>query len=980
MQRSIMRRRKGAAREASGTSDAAGAADAADAADVTDVELPLAELAKPSPSKTSPILEKDKPPRKRGRPRKQVAKIVEPPPSSRSLGQKRVGTIARETAPASTLSSVKQSKDVIDIALSSQVHNMTIAEAPGKFDCFLERLDGSLPMLNRTQEPVDPILVRIPPLTEFIAPSPLKKSSWFLPRIGSVQPIDFDTPEAKPFSTKDISADCEGILEALNPQQVMAVTAKANRACLVLAGPGSGKTRVLTHRAAFLVRQYNLQSGRILAVTFTNKAAEEMKNRMRQLLSPDIEDDVEQTFSKDDFVVGTFHSICARLLRIHGTCIDIDSSFQICDASDARQVVALVMKDCGAGPGESSMANQVSMNTAMISKLKNNGETEMRRKYPLHVFNRVAEYRKLYDKKLREMNQLDFDDLLLETRRMLEEAPDVLLELQNRYLHILVDEWQDTNSVQFDIVTALAKKHRNIFVVGDADQSIYKFRGADIRNVTRFSETFPDALTVALEENYRSTGCIVNSAQAVIEGNKDRPSKPMRTTNAFGSPVVICQANDGRTEAWYILKRIRELLRTNAVSSLSDIAILYRMNSQSRLVEEAFVNASMPYHLVAGTRFYDRQEVKDVLSYVRLLVNPVDDMALLRAINTPPRGIGKKTVEDLQNIATSQSVSLLQALENLCDPNSMSDEDEVDDSAPLRKGALKKLAEFLFIIHKLRDEFADNIRSIEGNLDNGTTAASVIERVMTLTDYKSYLEKRSKTAGTSEINKFEERWQNIAELKRAADRYGTLSEFLESVSLLSKPAGEDEEKSNQAVSLMTMHAGKGLEFDAVFITGFEEGLLPMLRRDDDNIDEERRLLYVGMTRARQYLTLSWRKRSLVFGGAKGGGSYWRDSKPSRFASDIPHNLIQNEQYPLEKNARLSFNLGSGSVGKKSVTEWHIGDSVRCTEHGRGMIVTQPARSTLEDMQVEILFSNGQRKFLNPTRSSLELLYSPNSSK
>ncbi len=700
MQQSIMRRRRGIPRELSTSSGS------------IEFEAPAPETVGPESAKiqVSKNSEKKASPRKRGRPPKAKAEekanaissfpLYGSPHPAADAASPDVAFLPKESAvatPALRATETSSASPVFnfDDILSGGMSELTVAETPGKFDCFLEKRDGSLPLRKRKVgnelTPTKPIFVRIPQLAEFATPVPLKKNPWFLPRVTSAQPIEFFVSNPEAFVDRDFSGDCDKILGALNPQQVTAVTSDANKACLVLAGPGSGKTRVLTHRAAFLVRQYNLQPYRILAVTFTNKAAEEMKNRLQKLLMRGPGDEPWSSLEKSDFMVGTFHSICARFLRVYGSAIGIDPNFQICDSSDARQVVQLVMKAAVGSAPSDSVANKVSSITAMISKLKNNGEAEMEERMPPHFYREVTQYRALYDKKLRDMNQLDFDDLLLETRRMLDESPEVLQELQNRYLHILVDEWQDTNAVQFDIVTTLAKQHGNLFVVGDADQSIYKFRGADIRNVTRFTEVFPDALTVALEENYRSTGCIVNSAQAVIEGNSGRPNKPMRTSNPFGSPVVVCRASDGRAEASYIVSRIKELLRTKKIKSLAEVAVLYRMNAQSRLVEEAFINASMPYRLVAGTRFYDRQEVKDILSYVRLLVNPVDDMALLRAINTPPRGIGKKTVEVLEEMASSQGVSILQALENLCGANvSAVFAGGTGDSATLRKGALKK--------------------------------------------------------------------------------------------------------------------------------------------------------------------------------------------------------------------------------------------------------------------------------------------------
>ena len=851
--------------------------------------------------------------------------------------------------------------------------------------CKLEKQDGTLPLAVSPERKslatiatADPVFVLMPSLEEFEIPVPFDKGEWHLPRINSFDYVSRTSKVQPPSKViENLSNDCEEILKSLNPQQAQAVTAEVGTPCLVLAGPGSGKTRVLTHRAAYLCRRYNLPPHRILAVTFTNKAAEEMKTRLRSLLNKDDEhedyNEGDNSNFKSDFVVGTFHSICARILRAHGEAVGINSDFQICDTSDCKQVVATLIRkrdNIAVGEKSQSVPSEASMILRQISRLKNHEEDEMKKAYAPHVFKKIDSFRHEYDKALRKMNQLDFDDLLLETKRLLQKSEISRRELQNRYKHILVDEWQDTNIVQFEIVSLLAANHQNLFVVGDDDQAIFKFRGADVRNLTRFMENFPAYQEIRLEKNYRSTGCIVNASQGVIEVNRQRPSKVMHTSNPFGTPVVLCNAYDDRTEAGYIVKSVKDMLRDKKIASLSDVAVLYRTNAQSRVIEEACIQTSIPYRLVGGTRFYDRQEVKDVMSYVRLLVNPTDDIAVLRAINTPNRGIGAKTIDVLRETADRNQSSILNAMEI---------EFSEESSSGLRKNALKKLADFGFIIEKLKVSM-NNLCEADDNEENKSsgTAAQLISEILTLTGYKDFLEKRTKSEDPSgAMNKFEERWRNIVELEAAAARHSTLQEFMESVSLMALSSDTAEEmKEKDAITLLTLHSGKGLEFNSVFIAGVEEGILPLIRNyepdsseEREAIEEERRLAFVGMTRAKKHLSMSYRSRVLQHSRH---GAFWRDLKPSRFLSDIPKSLIsQVRASSTTSNGR--FRQSKSSFARKTPVEWNIGDSVRCSTNGRGTIVNR--RSTANGTIVEVLFTDGTRKDVSPA-GNLELLFSP----
>lgn len=876
---------------------------------------------------------------------------------------------------------------------------------------------------------VEPVRVIFPRMIDLIGIDRRPRLSWHLPRGGYENKASVFAVSKNHFTPKETSdRNFDDIVHSLNPQQRDAVLCELNRPCLVLAGPGSGKTRVLTHRAAYIVRKYNIAPYRVLAVTFTNKAAGEMKQRLQKLLkSSSNQASIDTIALKNDFAVGTFHSLCARMLRTYGDAIGIAPDFVICDPSDARQVVSSIVKKAQGAVDSGKVFTILSQ----ISKLKNDGKEELQAgPMPEAILRQLQEYRQEYDRKLRSMNQLDFDDLLLETRRMIIDSPEVLEQLQHRYQHVLVDEWQDTNTVQFDIVRLLAREHKNLFVVGDADQSIYKFRGADSRNVDRFSEVFKNPTLVALEENYRSSACIVQAAQAVIEGNRRRPDKSMRTSNAFGEPVVICKAHDDREEAQFVVKRLKDLMQAGHVQNYSDIGVLYRTNAQSRLLEEACIKSSIPYRLVSGTRFYERLEVKDLLSYVRLLANPSDDLALQRAINTPPRGIGKKTVDTLEEYAREKNTSMLGALDVMFSVES----DSTALAGAFRKAAVKKLADFHLLMQSLRAKAKKyglysetQIPGVdsEDSFDSGNVGQLITDIVKSV-EYKQYLRgrggdgKEGKAAGAETNERVEERMRNVTELESAALQHATLASYLENVALVTQTraeAGEDTDGNlieRHAVSLMTLHAGKGLEFQAVFMTGVEDGLVPMVRRSDtgadteadrEHVEEERRLAYVGMTRAKQYLFMSWRSRKLVLQGAK--PFYREDVKPSKFFNDVPKHLVKNETMASgSRSSASSRSYGpsrssgpSGQWERRTVTTyssssqtssppihstapidapevWRVGDSVRCAEHGRGTITVGAPDGVNSGAWIEVLFVDGTKHYVNTMSNNVKLLFSP----
>lgn len=688
----------------------------------------------------------------------------------------------------------------------------------------------------------------------------------------------------------------ENVLSGLNEHQREAVIADSSRACLVLAGPGSGKTRVLTHRIAYLIKARQVPPSAILAVTFTNKAAAEMKERVNILLRSDTENTMDAGNNSLPVTVGTFHWISARLLRRYGEHAGISTDFDICDAQDSRNVVTRVLTKVN--DGQTPDSAYISMVVALISKLKNDKEDELRVRMPRFI-NKLIELRSLYNEQLRSMNMLDFDDLLVETRRMLQECPNTLAHLQTRFQHILVDEWQDTNNVQFDIVSLLSSRNRNLFVVGDVDQSIYKFRGADSGNVQRYTQNFDGAKQVILSLNYRSSPNIVNAAQAVIEQDLNRPQKEMTAINGFGEKVRLVSVSDGRSEAQFVIESILDLRRKGQISSLSDCAVIYRTNSQSRLLEEACVQGRVSYVLQSGTRFFERKEVKDVLAYLKIINNPSDNNAVLRIINVPPRGIGKRTVERIEEYAGREEKMLLAAIEDM---TSVAD---IESSLNLRSTELQKLRQFYDLVQKLRN------LSMEFRNQSESEGQNIGDLVLALAEATGYMDFIKSNKDGENDDKIQDRLDNLAELIRGASLFQDVSAFLEQAVLMSGTNTNEDRSNTGAIWLATLHGSKGLEFDAVFITGAEDGIIPLIRDGKvEDEEEERRLLYVGMTRAKRHLTVTWRaersKRSFV------RDRYGKiPSRLSRFLQKIPEHVIckktdKRHDAPIPKQQNRRF--------------------------------------------------------------------------
>ncbi len=649
------------------------------------------------------------------------------------------------------------------------------------------------------------------------------------------------------------------IFGTLNEQQKQAVLTTSGPV-LILAGAGSGKTKALTHRIAHLIGN-GVQPWQILSVTFTNKAAKEMKERIKSMLhivdadTPGMFEPLTDKHQKLP-VMGTFHSICVRILRRDIEKLGRDRSFVIYDSDDQERLMKNILKEMRVDESELKARAALSY----ISRFKSEAlsPAEARKEATSDRMHRVIHVYERYQKMLHESNALDFDDLILETVRLFRECPDVLNRYQETWRYLHVDEYQDTNHAQYLLITLLAQKYRNLCVIGDPDQSIYGFRGADIRNILEFEKDYPDAVRIKLERNYRSTQPILDAADAVISVNPNRPEKKMWTDITDGAHVVVNEVRDERREAEEAINAVRKM-QTDGVP-LREQVILYRTHSQSRLFEEACMRAGVPYRILGGIKFYGRKEVKDVLAYLYVLLNPYDTVSMLRIINVPARKIGDTTLTKLQAYASQNSLSLWDGL---------LDAGRVPD---LDAGAKARIAGFTEMIVRLREKAPSMVVS--------QLAAHLLEEVK----MEPWL-----NDGTEEG---EERWHNVQELLTVMHKYdsldpqNSLTSFLEEVALVSE-VDKLADGNSEALTLMTLHLCKGLEFEHVIIVGCEEGLFPHSNSqyDREQLEEERRLMYVGMTRARHHLRLMFAQSRFLWGENRSGS-------PSRFLDDLPEKIVE----------------------------------------------------------------------------------------
>ena len=741
------------------------------------------------------------------------------------------------------------------------------------------------------------------------------------------------------------------LLEGLNPAQREAVE-HAEGPLLIVAGPGSGKTRVIVHQVAHLVRSGGVSPRRIGVVTFTNKAARELRERLGRLLGPHVAPEV---------TAGTFHALCARILRQHGEAIGLDRGFTIYDRDDQLSILKRAFER--ANVDSKRFAHAAVLGAISGAKAQLEDAEAFRSRVHSYFEEVVLRIYEEYQSLLHQNQAVDFDDLLMRTHYLFSHHDDVLDRYQERYLHLLVDEFQDTNLAQYALARQLSGRWRNICVVGDPDQSIYSWRHADIRNILSFQHHFPDARTVMLEENYRSTESILGAAQGVIAGNRARVEKRLVAMAPGGGLVQVHEAYDETEEATWVLQEI-ERLRKQGGAKYGDCAVAYRVNAQSRAFEEACLRYGIPYRLVGALRFYQRREIKDVMAYLRILQNPADDVSMARVLNVPPRGIGQRTVDEITRWARSMEVSLREALVLLAA--------EPDRETPIPRtgrAALERVALML-------DELDDASRTMG--------VPDLLDRVTARTGYHAYV--------LQEAEGGEERWDNVSELRSvAADFAGVpppegLEAFLEQISLVSETDNVDEQLDG--ITLITLHQAKGLEFPAVFMVGMEEGLLPHVRSldDPDEMEEERRLCYVGMTRAKQHLYLVRAFRRTVFGRSATGVA-------SRFLQDIPPHLVASpgaERGPRRASPPNRPATGTVTGGSDSPTfrvagaRWadrpppteqtqgppfHAGDRVRHGKFGEGVVVS--CTVSAGDHEVAVAFKDGGVKRLLHSMAGLE---------
>ncbi|HSH35820.1 DNA helicase PcrA [Schnuerera sp.] len=631
------------------------------------------------------------------------------------------------------------------------------------------------------------------------------------------------------------------LIEGLNERQKEAVL-HTEGPLLILAGAGSGKTRVLTHRIAYLIEEKGIFPGNILAITFTNKAANEMKERVDYLLDGNI----------DDIWMGTFHSVCVRILRRNIDKIGYDRSFSIYDRDDQITVVKECIKDLNLSKDMYKERSVLSVISSLKDKMTD-PDTYINQNYSDYYSRNVGEIYALYEKKLKANNALDFDDLIIKTVELLKSNPDVLDYYQRKFKYIFVDEFQDTNKIQYKLVELISERYKNICVVGDPDQSIYGWRGADISNILDFEKDFPNTKIIKLEQNYRSTKNILNVANHMIKNNLSRKEKKLWTANEEGNQVVVESLLDSDEEAFFVANKVEELV--NEGYKPSDFAILYRTNAQSRTFEEIFMRKSIPYKIVGGLRFYDRKEIKDIIAYLKLIQNPVDDISLKRIINVPKRGIGNATLEKVEEYANQTGESIYSVLLNI-------------DSIPkLSTRAKNNLKSFMDMINKFMA-----MKEIKG-------LKELIEEVVYGIGYIKELEEEASIESQTRLDNIKE-FISVAIDFEVKNPEGTLEDFLATVSLLSD-VDKTEDVAN-SVTLLTVHAAKGLEFPVVFMVGMEEGLFPISRALDDEteLEEERRLCYVAITRAEKLLFITSAKLRTIYGNT----NY---TLPSRFIDEIP---------------------------------------------------------------------------------------------
>lgn len=728
--------------------------------------------------------------------------------------------------------------------------------------------------------------------------------------------------------------DIFSAIDKLNPQQKKAAQS-VDGPLLIMAGAGSGKTRVLTHRIAYLIASGKAAPWSILAITFTNKAAREMQERVEKLAGA----------SARDIWVSTFHSMCVRILRRDITRIGYTSNFSILDSADQLSVIRTCLKELNI---DAKKFDPRALQSA-ISSAKNELITPEQYENKIGDFFQgvAAKVYKAYQRKLKNNNSLDFDDLIMTTIQLFKEVPEVLEFYQNKFQYIHVDEYQDTNRAQYLLCRMIADKHHRICVVGDSDQSIYRWRGADITNILNFEKDYPETETIFLEQNYRSTSTILNAANSVIANNTGRKAKNLWTDQGEGAKIKLYQADSEHEEGYYIASEINQ--GRGMGRSFSDYAVLYRTNAQSRVVEETLIKSDIPYQIIGGIKFYDRKEIKDVLAYLRLISNPDDDISLTRIINVPKRGIGTTTLDRLSEKAAERNISIFSML--------------AEANALEISGRAKNTLE----------DFRDMITNIH-NMVEYLSVTELTEQILERTGYRRELEREGTLESQARLENIDEFISVTMEFeKRNEDK--SLVSFLTDLALIAdidsmdKP---DDGSSQDAVVLMTMHSAKGLEFPNVFIVGMEEGVFPHSRAfmDNEELEEERRLAYVGITRAEAQLYLSCARMRTLFGRTN-------SNAPSRFLKEIPEQLLEDCSPSKGRFGRVGGPVPGSKMGTvasltrkqpaaprvNTETDFNNGDKVQHGKWGTGVVVSVKGEGDNKELQIAFPAPVGVKRLL-----------------
>ena len=738
------------------------------------------------------------------------------------------------------------------------------------------------------------------------------------------------------------------LLDGLNPMQQEAVKT-TDGPLLIMAGAGSGKTRVLTHRIAYLMAEKEVPPWNILAITFTNKAAREMKERIQKIVGGSVAEEIW---------ISTFHSMCVRILRRDIDRIGINRNFTILDTTDQLSVIKNVLKDRNLDPKKHDPRSIL----GSISSAKNELTTpEQYAKQALDFYGEtVSTVYTEYQKRLKKNQALDFDDLIMTTIHLFERVPEVLEYYQRKFQYIHVDEYQDTNHAQYKLVKMLGDRLKNVCVVGDSDQSIYRWRGADIANILSFEKDYPNAQTVLLEQNYRSTKRILEAANKVIENNINRKPKKLWTDNAEGNKIVYYHADSENAESQFVVGKMKEYLQKDPSKSLSDFAILYRTNAQSRVMEETLVKSNMNYTIVGGTKFYDRKEIKDILAYLRLIANPDDDISLMRIVNVPKRGIGTTSVDKVANYAQNHDISMFQALAEV-------------DLIGVSGKATSALKEFYSLIN--------NYTQMQEYL----SVTELVDEVLDKAGYREMLIQEKTIEAQSRLENIEE-FLSVTKNFEEKSEDKSLVGFLTDLALIADidQLGEDKTEEKEFITLMTLHAAKGLEFPIVFLIGMEEGVFPHSRSlfEEAEMEEERRLAYVGITRAEEQLFISNAQMRTLFGRTS-------MNPPSRFIKEIPQELLEDvlaqekasrpspfgssstARSPFGKLPTRSTNLNVAakkpsptptSTGGDSL-DWKVGDRASHGKWGTGTVVSVKGEGESKELDIAFPSPIGIKRLL-----------------